>query len=93
MDDGSRLPSLPPARARRAVLKLALGIGLGLPCLARAQGADPRKARPQKGDRFVFPSGAREGQIVTLAELPLGGAPVTTYPIRPRPGPCATTRA
>src|SRR5262245_62136758 len=38
---------------RRAVIKLALGLGLTLPLadLACAQGADPRRARPQTDDR------------------------------------------
>jgi Rieske Fe-S protein len=64
-------------------LKLGLGLGLGLPAIhpARGQAIDPRKARPQKGDRFVFRSGSREGQLVTLADLPKGEPPVTAYPI------------
>ena len=85
MDDGSDRRSLPRSRARRVLLKLALGLGLGFPFIepVRGQDADPRKARPQRGDRFVFRGGTREGQIVTLADLPKGGPPVTAYPIDP----------
>src|SRR5262249_30323832 len=84
MDAGSPLSSLPFSPARRALLRLALALGLGLPCLDPAGAQDdPRKARPQTGDRFVFRGGAREGQVVTLADLPQGGPPVTTYPIDP----------
>lgn len=82
----------PPRRARagrlgrRAVLKLAVGAGLALPgpCLVAAQDDDPRRARPQKDDRFVFRSGTREGRLVTLADLPRGGPPVIAYPIDPK---------
>jgi rieske iron-sulfur protein len=74
--------SLPQSHARRrALLKVALGMGLGLPFPVLSQDPDPRKARPQKDDRFVFRSGTREGQVVTLADLPPGGPPVTAYPI------------
>ena len=85
MDDGPGCESLPRSRARRDLLKLALGLGLGLPFIepVRGQDADPRKARPQRDDRFVFRGGTGEGQIVTLADLPKGGPPVTAYPIDP----------
>jgi Rieske Fe-S protein len=73
-------------RARRAVLKLALGLGLGLPFRGPAWGqdADSTKTRPQKDDLFVYPTGNREGQIVTLADLARGGPPVTAYPMDPK---------
>src|SRR3989441_12654780 len=70
---------------RRAVLKAALGLGLwfsfldGLP--ARAD--DARTAHPQEGDRFVFPFGDREGQLITLEDLPLGGPQQLAYPMDP----------
>jgi rieske iron-sulfur protein len=74
--------SLPQSHARRrALLKVAVGMGLGLPFPVLSQDPDPRKARPQTDDRFVFRGGAREGQIVTLADLPLGGPPVTAFPV------------
>ena len=81
----------PPPRAdrtgpgRRDVLKLALGIGLVVPLGggAHAQTGDARSARPQPNDRFVFARGDRKGQVVTLADLPSGGAPVTAFPMDP----------
>jgi Rieske Fe-S protein len=85
MNDGSGRRSLHRAGARRALLKLALGLGLVAPLgrPARGQEVDPRKARPRKGDRFVFRGGAREGQVITLADLPQGGPPVVAYPLDP----------
>jgi Rieske Fe-S protein len=73
-------------QGRRTVLKAALGLGMGLPFLdvAVAQTADPKKARPQEGDRFVFQSGEKEGKIVTPADLSLGGPPIITYPMDPQ---------
>ena len=86
MDGGSVRGSLPWSRARRALLKVALGLGVSVPFVRAAGGqdADARKARPQKDDRFVFRDGAREGQIVALADLRSGGPPITAYPIDPR---------
>ena len=73
---------------RRAVLVLALGAGLTLPVAARlgAQPVDPRRQRPQPGDRLVFADGARKGQLVMLTDLPAGGPPVTAYPMDPASG-------
>jgi hypothetical protein len=61
MDDGSVRTSLSWSRARRALLKAALGLRMSLPLVqpAGGQDADARKARPQKDDRFVFRDGAR----------------------------------
>src|SRR5712692_5930541 len=61
-----------PQPGRRAVLKLAVGVGLALPVagLVGAQDDNPRKARPQRNDRFVFAGGERKGQLITLADLP-----------------------
>jgi rieske iron-sulfur protein len=72
--------------ARRTVLKLALGAGLALPATRRAlaQTADPRRVRPQPGDRFVFAAGERKRELITLADLPAGAAPITAYPIEPQ---------
>ena len=74
-----------PRPGRRAVLKLAVGVGLALPVagLVSAQDADPRKARPQRNDRFVFAGGDRKGQLITLADLPAGGTPLVAYPMDP----------
>jgi rieske iron-sulfur protein len=76
----------PLAYARRTVLKGSLSLGLALPWLqgAAAQDSDPRSARPQEGDRFVFPPGTRSGQLITPADLPLGGPPVMAYPMDPK---------
>jgi len=70
---------------RRRVLKAALGAGLGWLTheVATAQ-ADPRNARPQEGDRFVFAGGERKGAIVTTGDLPLGGPQIIAYPQDPR---------
>jgi Rieske Fe-S protein len=74
---------------RRAVLGGALALGLGIPLLpwcprlavpASAQSGDPRSQRPQSGDRFAFRDGARAGEVVTAADLPVGGPPVFAYP-------------
>jgi rieske iron-sulfur protein len=78
--------SSPPGanQGRRAVLKLALSVGLVLPAnLVGAQNDDPRKARPQPNDRFVFARGDRKGQTITVADLSAGGAPVIAFPIDP----------
>src|SRR5215470_7522788 len=80
-----RLSSSGASQGRRRVLKLALGIGLCLPGarLARAQDSDPRRARPQTNDRFVFARGPRKGETITLADLPAGGPPLIAFPIDP----------
>src|SRR2546427_8078137 len=73
------------SHGRRAVLKAALGLGLWFSCLdgVPARADDARTARPQEGDRFVFPFGDREGQLVTLEDLPLGGPQQPAYPMDP----------
>jgi Rieske Fe-S protein len=70
---------------RRAVLKGAIALGASLPLLdARAATEDdPKKARPQEGDRFVFFSGERKGEIIKPEDLPLGGPQILAYPIDP----------
>jgi rieske iron-sulfur protein len=69
---------------RRTVLKGAIGLGLTLP-LAQVHGAeeDPKKARPQAGDRFVFFSGDRKGEIIKVEDLPVGGPQTLAYPMDP----------
>src|SRR5438128_4279002 len=73
------------SHGRRAVLKAALGLGLWFSGLdgVPARADDARTARPQEGDRFVFPFGDREGQPVTLEDLPLGGPQQLAYPMEP----------
>jgi len=51
--------------------------------LARAQDSDPRKARPQANDRFVFARGSRKGEAITLADLLVGGPPLIAFPVDP----------
>jgi rieske iron-sulfur protein len=77
---GSRLPR---CYARRTLLKAALGLGFGWPWRygAMAQDTDPRHGRPQGGDRFVFTTGERKGDLITPADLPLGGPPVMAFPM------------
>jgi Rieske Fe-S protein len=67
---------------RRGILQAALGTGLGLllPEIARAQGADPRNARPQEGDRLVYADGDQKGAPIKIDALPAGGPPVTAMP-------------
>jgi rieske iron-sulfur protein len=74
-----------PVHERRSVLKVAFGTGLGLLLRhgAMAQDADPHNARPQEGDHFVFTGGERKGTIITPEDLPVGGPPVTAYPMDP----------
>jgi len=71
--------------SRRIVLKSALAAGLSLPFVSVSANAaeDPRKARPQVGDHFVFSAGDRKGQSVTVKDLPLGGPPLTVYAMDP----------
>jgi rieske iron-sulfur protein len=71
---------------RRAMLKGALGVGLTVPLIgtAAAATADPKKARPQAGDQFVFFSGERKGEIVMVEDLPLGGPQILAYPKDPQ---------
>lgn len=72
---------------RRAVLKGAIGLSLTLPLVqAHAAEEDPKKARPQPGDRFVFFSGERKGDIIKRDDLPLGGPQILAYPMDPATG-------
>lgn len=83
MSETAQRSATGPCPARRAMLKLAAGAGLGLlvPDGALAQDDNPRRARPQTNDRFVFAGGERKGQVITLADLPAGGPPLTAYPM------------
>jgi Rieske Fe-S protein len=85
MSQAPRRSASDPRVARRAVLKLAAAVGLGLPVIHRvaAQGDDPRRMRPQRDDRLVFASGERKGQTITLGDVPDGRPPLIAYPIDP----------
>jgi Rieske Fe-S protein len=74
-----------PCYARRLLLQMALGTGLGLFVAERteAQDVEPRNARPQEGDHFVFAAGDRKGATIMPGDLTIGGPPVTAYPIDP----------
>jgi rieske iron-sulfur protein len=78
----------PRCYRRRTLLKAALGLSLGWSWCrgTMAQEGDARSARPQEGDRFVFASGERKGDLITPADLPLGGPPTLTYPIDSQSG-------
>ena len=71
---------------RRAALKTALGIvlGLNLVHVAAAQEVDPRDARPQDGDQLAFADGDRRGEIITPSDPPPGGPHVRAFAIDPR---------
>ena len=67
------------------MLQGAIGLGLTLPLLQAhaAEEEDPKKARPQEGDQFVFFSGERKGEIIKPEDLPEGGPQILAYPIDP----------
>jgi rieske iron-sulfur protein len=85
MREPPRRGSADPQPARRTVLKLAVVAGLALPRAGIVAADDDarRKARPQPNDRLVFAGGDRKGQLITLADLPAGGRPLTAYPMEP----------
>jgi rieske iron-sulfur protein len=70
--------------ARRTVLKVMLGLGLGFGWSGPAGAqSDPRRARLQAGDRFVLAAGGRKGEIVGVADVALGEPPIAVYPMDP----------
>lgn len=77
-----------PLHARRRVLQAMLGTGLGLLGLevAGAQEVEPRNARPHEGDQLVSTRGERQGTALTPEDVPVGGPPVTAYPMDPSTG-------
>jgi rieske iron-sulfur protein len=71
-----------PAVGRRGVLvtgAAALSAGL-LPAEAEAA-TEAANARPQAGDRFVFFSGDKKGEVVRVEDLPLGGPQILAWPV------------
>src|SRR5262245_33186870 len=85
-NEGVRDTGFPRLYERRTVLKAVFSLCLGWPSRygAMAQDIDPHDARPQEGDRFVFATGERKGDLIMPADLPLGGPPVTAYPMDPQ---------
>ncbi|WP_179136918.1 QcrA and Rieske domain-containing protein [Candidatus Entotheonella palauensis] len=75
-----------PRLERRTLFKTVLGGLMALPFAdaAIAQGRSPAKARPRKGDRFVFALGERQDELVAPADVQPGATPVLTYPIDPQ---------
>ena len=82
---GNNDAGFPRCFARRTVLQVVLGLVPGWPLLkgARAQESVPHQTRPQEGDRFVFATGERKGNLIAPADLPSGGPSVTAYPMDP----------
>src|SRR5437773_2180709 len=85
------------SHGRRAVLKAALGLGLWFSCLdgVPARADDARTARPQEGDRFVFPFGDTKrspscGRAV-LASSARAGTPSRHENQSPRPSAAFNT--
>lgn len=76
-------PSQTLYRDRRTLLKAALGLGLIVQRVSVAVADDPKIARPQSGDRFVFPFGDRAGHVIKPEDLPLGGPQQLAYPMDP----------
>lgn len=74
-------------KGRRDVLKAAAAgsVGMMLAPAAQAQ-PNPKEARPQEGDRFVYADGERKGQTVKLDDLKVGAPPVTVMPQEPKSG-------
>ena len=75
----------PRSLSRRSLLKSVLGVSLTLSFVEQTAHAqtDPKKARPQVGDHFVFALGDRSGQLITQQDVQIGGPPVTAYPKDP----------
>ncbi len=73
---------------RRTLLKSGLAFGLGLRSLnvLHAQVGDPRKARPQEGDRFVFAFGPRQGEAIGVDDVPLASEQIICYAVDPASG-------
>jgi rieske iron-sulfur protein len=66
-----------PCYERRAVLGLALTPLL----IGVARADDAAAAPPSPGDRFVFLTGPKKGQVVQVDDLALGGPQVQAYPV------------
>jgi rieske iron-sulfur protein len=69
--------------ARRALLKGGLAAGLALPFTETALAQDPKAARPQQGDLFVYVRGEKAGTVITPADVTAGGVPLFAWPMDP----------
>lgn len=78
-DDG-----VPQSTDRRTVLAGALASGVALAFPASAVAADPKMARPQEGDVFVFATGDKARSVIGEADLPVGSPPVLAWPMDPQ---------
>jgi rieske iron-sulfur protein len=67
---------------RRALLGAGLGLAPVFAGVARAD--NPSEIPPQIGDRFVYLTGPKKGEVVKAADLPLGGPQVQVYPVDPK---------
>ena len=72
--------------ARRALVLAPLAAAaLGRTAQAQAQDDEPgSEERPQKADLLVFAEGEREGTVITLGDLPVGGPPALAWPMDPK---------
>lgn len=68
---------------RRTLLNGALAAGLAVPFARTAFGQEPRMARPDKGDLLVYASGDKAREVISLADLSVGGPPVMAWPMDP----------
>ena len=84
-EDSESCVCLDQPLARRAALKAALGmiVGLHFGRAATAQEVDPRNVRPHEGDQLVFAEGDRKGDLITPQDLALDGPRVMSFPRDP----------
>lgn len=66
---------------RRAVLAGALALAAAPFAPTAEANTNPRGARPQPGDRFVFMTGDRKGELIKPADIRIGHEPVLAYPV------------
>lgn len=74
--------------SRRSLFKSAVTVGVGLVATGglrtvlaqEAAETDLSKLPPQKGDGFVFAGQAKQGQLITTDDVPLGGPQVLAWP-------------
>jgi Rieske Fe-S protein len=64
-------------------MTLGVVVGLDLAPRATAQNVDASAIRPQPGDRLVFADGEYRGNVISSADLQLGGPQVSAFPADP----------